>query len=303
MGVASQGAMAKLYVEPAAAPHTFDTNSERWEFYAENIQKRGTIVNPPTIRGTRSPCSARSRSGPYTVGGQIHFPVSPVWLDSWLPRILGAAEVSDVFDVAETIPAFGILLSRIAETFQYTSCYVNRAVFRPQPMGEMKTIITATLDIIGTAEITGTSAPNVTLDCSSAAYQPYLFSDTTITLLGTARQALDFVLVIDNHLDARFTNSLTATSITPTNRTVVLRTTNPFTSDELDLYDQDVDGDDGQMVWTNENMSATWDFPNLQVPPESPTVTGKQEIPLYLTHTARRTTSDTEVTVTNDSTP
>lgn len=301
MAVASQGAQARFCTEPGSAPHTFDSGSEPFEFLAENLMKNETHFNPNGIRGTRSPCYNRTRSGPYTVGGQIRMNVTPYDLSIWLPRIMGANASGNTYALAETIPAFGCLFDRVAQTFQYTDCYVDRAVFRGRAStsGNAPPLIEMTLDIVGTTEVTGTSFPAVTLDCSSIAHQPLMFQEGVVTLAGSARKMMNFVLVIDNHLDVRFTNSTTATSITPTNRTVALRTTNPYTSDETALYDQSVDGAAGSLVFTNSTVSTTFTFAKLQVPSRSPTVMGKQEIPLYLDMVARMA-GTRELTVTND---
>jgi hypothetical protein len=58
---------------------------------------------------------------------------TPVELDAWLPRILGASESADSFLLAETVPEFGMLFDRGAERFVYTGCKVSRAVFSGAP--------------------------------------------------------------------------------------------------------------------------------------------------------------------------
>lgn len=303
MANASQGVFTKFCTEPGAAPHTFDTGSEPFEFLAENVAKDSPLFNPNGIRGTRSPCYNRTRKGPYTVRGQIRMNVTPYDLAIWLPRILGAPASGDTFALAETLPSFGCLFDRVAQTFQYTDCQVDRAVFRGHASTSAASppFIEMTLDIVGKTEVVGTSYPALTLDCSSIAHQPYIFTEGVVTLVSSARQIKNFVLLIDNHLDVRFTNSTTATSIVPTNRTIALRTTNPYTSDELALYDQAAAGADGSLVFTNSTVSTTFTFAKLQVPARSPTVMGKQEIPLYLDMISREAGTK-ELVVTNDST-
>ena len=298
MAEASQGAQARLCMEPGAAPHTFDTSSEPYEFVAESVQKRGTILDTSGIRGTRSHHVARTRAGTYEVGGAIMLHPSPSDLDLLLPRILGAAESSDTFNLAETLPAFGILIDRVAETFEYTDCKVSRATFKGSAGG----LIDLVLEILGVAEITGTAFPSLSLDTTAAA-APYVFSDGVLTLQSAARQMMDFELVIDNGLSPRFTNSQTATSLTPQDRTITLKTTNPFTADEVDLYEQALAGAAGTLVLTNGGMSTAFTFAALQVPAVSPVVGGKQEIPLTLEMTARMTGATRELVVTHDSTP
>ena len=296
MAEASQGAQAKLCIEPGAAPHTFDASSEPYEIVSEGLQRRGSILDTEGIRGTRSHQSERTRPGTYEIGGSITLHPSPADLDLLLPRILGAAESVDVFALDETLPAFGVLIDRVAETFQYTDCKVSKATFRGSAGG----LVELAIDVVGTTEVTGTTYPSLTLSTAANA-APYLLSDGVLNLQSSARKMMDFELVIDNSLNARFTNSQTATSITPQDRVITLKTTNPFTSDEVDLYGQSNAGAAGSLVFTNGGMSTTFTFATLQVPDLSPVVGGKQEIPLVLEMTARMLGSTRELVVTHDS--
>lgn len=292
----SQGAQTALYVEPGAASHTFDTSSERYAFLSESIRKLGTIVESEGIRGTRSRHEVMTREGTYEVGGEIVLEPSPLDLDLWLPRILGAAESTDTFALAETLPAFGVLVDREGGTFEYTDCKVNKATFRAGANG----LVQLALDIFGVTEVTGTSAPAVSLGTAAGNY-PYIFHDGVLTLQSSARAMMDFELVIDNRLSRRFTNSQTATDLTAQDRLITLRTTNPFTATEMSaLYNQAVGGAAGTLVFTNGNCSTTFTFGKLQVPAESPSIRGKQEVPLTLNMTARMTGSTRELVVTHD---
>ena len=304
MTLAAQGVFAKLCTEPGSSPYTFDTGSEPFAFFKENIQKRGVLWNPNVIRGTRSPCYSRTRVGAYTIGGTVVLPMNPADMTIWLPRILGAAASGTTFALAESLPSFGVLVNRETQTFEYEDCYVNSALFRSRASANPNdpAWVELTLDIWGTDENTGTSYPVLTLDCTSIAYQPFVFSDGVVTLQSSVRKMMNFALLIHNHLERRFTNSLTATSIRPTNRTIALRTTNPFTADELDLYEQGYLGAAGTLVLTNSTVSCTFTFAKLQVPPLSPVIGGKQEIPLYLDMFSREA-STKELIVTLDSTP
>jgi len=196
------------------------------------------------------------------------------------------------------------LIDRVAQTFQYTDCYVDKLVLRGRASssGQSPSLVEMTLQIVGTSEVTGTSYPAVTLDCTSAANVPLIFSDGTLTLGGSTRQMMNFALMIDNHIESRWTNSLTATSHTPTDRTVLLRTTNPFTADELDLYGQDPAGAAGTLALTNDTVSASFAFAKLQVPDQSPVIGGKREVPLYLNMISRMAAAR-ELIATIDITP
>jgi hypothetical protein len=296
--LASTGAQSRLYIEPGAAAHTFDSSSETYEFIRESLAKRGTIVDTNGIRGTRSHHEMKTRFGTYEVGGEIVMNPDPAMLDLWLPRILGANESTDTFALAETLQPFGVLIDRVGGTFEYTDCYVNKATFRGQ-QGQM---VELTLEIWGATEATGTSAPSVSIAIASNT-APYIFSDLALTLQSASRTCLDFELVIDNMLERRFANSVTATSITPQDRMVTLRTTTPFTSTEMSaLYGQSLLGAAGTLVLTNGAMSTTFTFGKLQVPSISPSVGGKTEVSLRLEMVARMTSTTRELVVTHDST-
>jgi hypothetical protein len=297
MTTASQGAQSRWAVEPGAAPHTFDASSEQYEFLSESIAKQGTILDTNAIRGTRSHHASVTRLGTYTVGGAVTFHPSPAALDIWLPRILGAAESTDTFALAETLPPFGMLFDRVGGVFEYADCQVNRATFRGRAGG----LIELSLDILGKTEVTGTVFASAGISVASNA-DPYVFSDGVLTLQAASREFFDFELMIDNHLDARFANSLTATSITPQDRTVTLRVNGPFTSAELAaLYNQAVAGAAGSLVFTNGGMSTTATFATLQAPARSPNVSGKSEVGMSLEMTARMSGSTREVVFTHDS--
>lgn len=300
MADASQGAQAKLCMEPGASPHTFDTSSEPYEFVSESLKATKSIIDTNGIRGTRSHHGSRTREDVYTVAGDIVLHPSPADLDLLLPRILGASESSDTFALAETLPVFGVQIDRVAKVFSYADCVVGKATFRGK--AGPGSFVELVLSIVGKSRSIGAagSFPELTLGVA-ANNAPYVFSDGVLTLLSSARKMMDFELVIDNLPDVRFSNSLTATSITPKDRIITLATTNPFTSDETDLLDQAVAGAAGSLVFTNGNMSTTFTFGLLQVPSDDPTIPGKSEITQKLTMTARMTSTTRELVVTHDS--
>ena len=293
----SQGALSKLCVEPGASAHTFDTSSEPYEFVRENLQKRSNIADTEGIRGTRSHHAARTRLAQNVVAGSILFHPSPADLDLWLPRILGANESTDTFALAETLQTFGVLIDRVADTHEYQDCWVNRATFRSQQGGFLE----MELDIIGKAEVTGTSYPALTLP-TDAHDAPYVHSDSSgaVTLVSAARETKSIEITIDNQLEPRFVNSLNATEICPRDRIITVRTVHSYAGHTA-LYEQAVAGTTGSIVYTNAAMSTTFTFGLLQVPDSSPVVPGKQEIDLTLDMVARMTGATRELVVTHDS--
>jgi len=299
----AQGALTRLFVEPGAAPHTFDSSSESYEYVSESVKKRGRVIGATGIRGTRSSPKERARLGAYTVGGRIVFNVDPGMLDLWLPRILGGTESVDVFPLAETLPEFGLLFNRVTTTFEYKACQVARTMFHGQagPGDGDVNLIEMVIEVMAKDEATGTSAPSVTLS-TSANTAPYVHSDATFSFNSGARQPREWWVMIDNHLQARWVNSLTATRISARDRTVVCRIAVPYDDDAANLYTQSADGASGTVTLTNGNMSTLFTFANLKPVTESPVTPGKTELELYVNMVARMDGSTRELVVTSDST-
>jgi hypothetical protein len=112
---ASAGSLTKLCVEPGASAHTFDASSEPYRFWSCHLKRRGTIIDPNSINGTRSHPSERTRGGPSLVRGPITMPPSPLSLDRWLERAMGGTKSVNTIALAETVPAFGVLVEYYSE--------------------------------------------------------------------------------------------------------------------------------------------------------------------------------------------
>lgn len=304
MGSASPVVQTRYWVEPGASPHTFDSSSERIDPYAWSVGKKGTILFADTIRGTRDQPSERTRSGPYMIRGRITLPVDVALMDLWLPRILGGNESADVFPVAETLPAFGLLADLGGNTHEFKDCYVNAAVISgrqyngqgaPEPL-------TLMLDIIGTDEAVGTSAPSVSLS-TAANTAPLMFEDGVFTMQSGARDIQAFNIGIYNMLRPRWANSLKPTVIYPSGRLIQVNTICAYTSSEASaLYGQGYAGASATFTFTNGNTSFGFTFGRLQVPPETPEVQGRGEVLLKLNGVGRAVTTTKSIVGANDST-
>jgi hypothetical protein len=303
MAADAQGALTRLFVEPGAAPHTFDSSSESYEYVSESVKKRGRVIGATGIRGTRSSPKERARLGAYTVGGRIVFNPDPGMLDLWLPRILGGSESADSFPLAETLPEFGLLFNRVTTTFEYKSCQVSRAMFHGQagPGDGDVDLVQMVIEVMAKDEATGTSAPSVTLS-TSANTAPYVHSDATFSFNSATRQPREWWVMIDNHLQPRYVNSLTPTRISARDRTVVCRIAIPYDDDAANLYTQSSDGTSGTVTLTNGNMSTLFTFANLKPVQESPVTPGKTELELYVNMVARSSGATKELVITHDST-
>lgn len=293
MALATQGALTQLAMDSATP---IDTMSEPYEFVSCTLRKTTAIIESGGIRGTRSRVEEVARQGNDSIAGSIVLTPSPADLDNLLPRILGAAEASDAFAVAETVPSFSVGVNYGADAFEYLGCYVNRAIFRGSPNGMLQ----LELDIIGTSQA-DLSYPSLTLGVA-ANNVPYRFSEGVLTMVSSARSMMSFELIIDNALEARFTNATTASSIQAHDRIVTLNCTTPYTSSEVDLFTQSLEGTTGTLVFTNGGMSTTFTFGLLVPQPlQGPTIPGKREVVLQQTYRAYRDGATKEIAVTHDS--
>lgn len=308
MTCGANGALARICFEPGASPHTFDTNSEPYSIIQENVRLVSNWIEDPGLTGSRSVQYTQRRRGPSWIQGRIRMRMRPAELDLLLPRILGASEVPvDTFNVANDVPTFGILIDRVTQTFQYRDCKVARCIITGRSsalQGDNPQPIELTLDILGRSRVLGTSYPALTLG-STAPYLPYIFEEGAITLNGGARDLIDFQLIIDNRLRPRFVNSLTPVDICPFgSRMVMLRTTTPFTSSELNLIGQAEGGAAGSLVWTSSGtptISTTVSFGRLQTLDDNdPSINGQEEIPLITEMLASANGATNEITFIND---
>lgn len=295
----AQGSQARLWVEPGASAHTFDENSERYEFLYETMSEQTSIIGGEGIRGTRSQHFNTTRQGPKVVGGRLAMNISKAALDLWLPRILGAAESADTFNLDESLPSFGMLFDKVTQRYEFKDCKVNRAIFRGS-MGEDGETqpIEMILEIMALTMVAGTSVPSPSADLT--AQSPYVFTDSVLTLDSVAREVKQWAIMIDNRLQPRWVNSLTATRLCPRSRGVGVQGAVPFDSATVGLSAIDaIAGTTGSLAMTNGSDTTTFTFPALQYIRSTPIVRGKTEINLNLELLARRTDASAELVVTN----
>jgi len=238
----------------------------------------------------------RTRDGTVRINGTIAFHATPAMLDLLLPRIMGSAEVADLFAVSETLPEFDVLIERVAKRFVYAGCKVSRATFRATAGGALE----LDLEVTGKSEtVSATAFPAITAPTDP----PYIWSDAVCTVEGSARVVTRWELSIDNQLNARFSNSNTATDIHTQGRVVTVSMTVPYTSDEVDLYGINSSGASGAtFVLTNGGRSITFTVGALAVADSSPVVGGPGEILLEMSGIAKSSGSTKELSITSDST-
>jgi hypothetical protein len=282
----SQGFSSQLGID------TVDPVTKGYEFDHCQITKTATIVDASGIRGSRSHHSERTRAGNTTIAGMIELYPSAADLAALLPLVLGGTPSSTTYPLADSLSDFYVTVDKVAQVFTYAGCKVDKATFSGSAGQAMK----LALEIHGQSEAAAAagSFPVVTFHNTP----PLLFTDSVLTLVGAARQVMDWTLVIDNKLAVRYANSTTATSITPMDREISFQCTNPFTADELDLYGQNPAGAAATLALTNSPTALTFAFAALQFPDIGPSVDGRSEIQLKLNGIARMAGSTRELVTT-----
>lgn len=303
MGTPSQGALTKMAIDDSTvtALSDFDGNSYAVEYISEDLRMVQTINYNNGIRGTRSRNKERCVITQEQVAGSIVIEPTVVELDTWFPRILGAAESTDTFALAETVPEFGVLIDRIVQRHVYTGCRVNRATFT----GAQGQPIRMTVEIEGETEVLSATAFPGTVPAIDSGV-PYIVGQTTFALSAdaSATEVQSWTIVIDNMLSVdRYMNSVTRTQLSAQDRLITLSMVVPYTADEKDLYDQAVAGAAGTLTLTNGGTSTLFSFANVKAPAESPVISGKSELFLTLNMTAYKSGSTNELIVTHDSAP
>lgn len=292
----SEAWATKLAMEVDA---TFDTSSEPYEFLSSSLKQTVERIDSEGLRGTRSRHGERVVQGLKRVGGAIVMNPTPDELDDLLPRILGAAESTDVYALDETLPEFWVLVDKVQKVFKYNNCFVGSATFRGRP-GQL---VELTLNIFGKTETEGSSGtfPAITISAQEA----YVFHQGVLTLHSTARQIEEFELTIDNLISPRFRNSQTATDLNPTDRLVTFSCRAPYDADNDDIYTNEAAGTfaAGTLVFTNGDRDLTFAMNSLKSIAEGPEVPARAgELLLPLNYRAHQTSTTKELVVTNDNT-
>jgi Phage tail tube protein len=277
LGVATQTSFA-------ASGTAVGSYAAAYDVVSNTMTKKNSILDASGLRGTRQHSKERTAIGINHVGGQVVFEPGAAMLDLMLPRILGGALSANNVPFAETLPTFDVLVDKVAQRHVYAGCYVNKATFDCKPNQKLK----LSVDILGKTEtLSATAFPAI----SNTTEAPWVFSQGVITCISVVRQITELQVVVDNHLDARFTNSVDATDISATDQTVTLVFKAPYTSDTTDMYNQGVTGTAGTVVFTNGSNVLTFTFGALQYEDDGPVVSGRGEIFLPIKATARKTGS------------
>lgn len=272
------------------------TSTEQYEVLdLPTLNLAEELVDTSGLRGERSHASERVRQGIRSPSVRLRLAPNSVELDALLPRILGAAEVADVFGLADSLPTFVLNVDLGQKRWPFTGCKINRATFSGsagQPL-ELELEIEA-------LDVTPTDTAFPTLTISTVGH--YMFHDLTATVGGTEYKFRSFKLTLDNVLETgRHLNSQTRVSLPEKDRIVTWELDGPY-GDNVALYGLAVAGVACVATFVNGNRSVQFSSTKVQFPRQAPTGAGFDEIFLPLTGIARKDGSTLELVVTNDST-
>lgn len=289
------------------APRTFNNLSKRHEFVYENVGTNRAIEHTNAINGSLSLLSTGVREKSYLAQGTIAIQPSPKELSVWLPRIFGGPLSGTDVALSDNLPTFDIMIYRENGLFQYTDCIVAQALLRGKSSngGESTEFMELLINVIGEAEITsGLTWPNpepalvTTLD-----YLPYTFPETTFEINNVAMPYEAFSMSVNNNVDVRFYNSRFAQCVRSTGRSIEMEVVSPFTCTALaDALTLNTSAVAGEFKMELGNTSTTFAFPALRNTFRTPTISGKQMIPLTFGLRAFATSGSKEAVITHDDT-
>lgn len=239
--------VSKLVTMAIDSALPFDTSSIPIEFVgSETLHEEADIVETSGTRGTVDHNKERTREGLKRVSGSIKVPCSRIVLDTLLPYITGGNEATNVFPLAQTLQEFVLMVDRGAKVYTYSGCRISRASFN----GTQGQILMLDLDIEAETETTGNAGTFPVLTMPTE--RPYIMVDGVLTLQSSTRVFNNFNLTINNTLDTElYENALTRYTIPLTDRTITLATDLPWSTDNVDLEKQALDGAAGTAVFTN----------------------------------------------------
>lgn len=245
------GSLGRLAVDSATP---FDGSSIWLEYDSESIVIEQPTLNSAGIRGTRMADSGRNRRSGYRIGGSFGGALTVRMLNTLLPYALGSTEAADVFDVAEALPEFQMLLDKKDDIYLLNNGKIGGMTIA----GEQNQLIRATFDVEFESHTEGQSWPGTLTQPDT--YSPFFFADAAqVTLLSTAREVFGFEIRVDNALSAsEWGTSLTRDDlIIPTDRIVTVNLTVSGDSSNNDLKAHTLAGEAVSIVLTNADESGS----------------------------------------------
>jgi|SRR5579859_3447739 len=269
--------------------------TEAYEFLRDGVMLEEVLADTSGIRGTRSRPKERERIASRMVKGPLVINPTPLDLTNLLPRILGAAGVANVYNLAETLPSFFMTSDRVTKVHTFNGMVASKATFKATVGAPLE----LTLDLVGIDESIGAAGtfPAISPDLTNP---PYILADLAFNLGGNAYTVEQIEIAIDNVLEIRFGNSITPTAINPTDRHITLSTRVPW-SDSFALYGAgDPAGLSATATFTNGAKNLIFTMPALVYPKKSPIVDARGEIWQSVDGVAMKSGGTNELAVTQN---
>lgn len=207
-----------------------------------------TFTNTKGIRGSRQQAATRTRRTQRMTRGNLQLSPTANELDLVLPWLLGANESTNLFALAETVPARYIKAYRDGTKHLYDGLKVNRGVFscaEGQPLQ-------LALEVMGVDETTDADATETAAFAEGSG--PYVMSDCVLSVGGTEYQFRQLSIEVNNALEVKFNNRVTPSSIRATDLIVNVQLGLPY-GDAAALYGSAVGGVTVVATFTNGSDS------------------------------------------------
>lgn len=208
------------------------------------------------------------------VAGPVSFNPRPNQLRTILPLILGGSFSSNVIKASALCPFYrvGHLDSTVEQVYNYIDCITSKATFSSSSaQGGM---LNLAMDVEACQNSRGAVGTWPTLALSTQ--QPFVHSQSTLTINSVDYRVSDASVVIDNQLIVdQYFNSRYRTDMPQDGQMIQLTHTSPFdNSDDLELLDL-TGSVSGSLVYTAGTMSVTFTFPALRLIPSEPDIGGR----------------------------
>lgn len=242
-----------------------------------------------------------------TVGAQwfrmhVLMQPSPEEMDILLPLMGLAESPTDTFTISDTLTSFSVIVDRVTKVHTYATCYVDKWIWRGQ---KGRKPVSLELQIVGTSM---TEANSGTFSASTLTNTaPWSFVQGTLTLYDAAENFDRFALACDHKIEVSHNNSATATSITPTDRSIHLVTNTPYSTDESSVLttligSSRADGDNATIAFARTGQTSSLALANIKAEANPPSILGKTEIRHAQTWKVYRTAATASMIWTHDST-
>jgi hypothetical protein len=245
--------------------------TEGFEFIRDSMRCYEEIVNLSGISGSRSEQQNRQQVIRRHVNGELTMIPNEIELARIIPRAFGAAAAGSTYNLAETLSEYYVSSDRTDFVHVWNNCKTGRIMFNAREGGGLE----VTQFIVGKTEtknVAGTF-PVLTIDETT---QSFILPQAAVTIGGNPYQVDGIQFTVDNALNVRFANSITATEINPTNRIVTLQTRVPW-GDAAALYADGAAKVAIVVTFTNGAHSLQATFAAAKFPKSTPTVDDKGE--------------------------